>query len=131
MELNKEKFLHKEKTFHKVFVYGTLRDGHEPTHSLRKNALMQLVDGRKFDFPMLQVVSFDLPFQVVGNVLEVSNKQLTELDEYENVQSGLYKRVKLPVGKIGTIADSEEMWVYVAGPALERPIITSGDWLQR
>jgi len=34
----------------------------------------------------------------------------------------------LPVSKIGSL-EQEEMWVYVAGPALERPIITSGDWL--
>lgn len=121
---------HKNKTLHKVFVYGTLRDGHEPTHSLRQSALMQLVDGRKFDFPMLQVVDFDLPFQVMGNVLEVTAEELRDLDEYENVQSGLYKRVKLPVGQLGR-DEQEDMWVYVAGPALERPIITSGDWLSR
>lgn len=122
--------LHKDKTLHKVFVYGTLRDGHEPTHSLRQSALMQLVDGRKFDFPLLQVVDFDLPFQVVGNILEVDSKSLSDLDAYENVQSGLYKRVKLPVGQLGR-DEQEDMWVYVAGPTLERPIVTSGDWLNR
>lgn len=124
------KKLRKDKTLHKVFVYGTLRDGHEPTNSLRQSALMQLVDGRKFDFPMLQVVDFDLPFQVVGNVLEVTAEELRDLDAYENVQSGLYKRVKLPVGQLGS-DEQEDMWVYVAGPTLERPIITSGDWFSR
>lgn len=114
----------------KVFVYGTLRDGHEATHSLRRAAIMQLVEGRKFNFPMLQVVDFDLPFEVVGNVLEVSNSELEDLDEYENVASDLYQRVKLPVGKLGS-EEQEDMWVYVAGPALERPIISSGDWFQR
>ena len=119
-----------KKKLHKVFVYGTLRDGHEPTHSLRQSALLQLVDGRKFDFPMLQVVDFDLPFQVVGNVLEVDNDSLKDLDAYENVKSGLYKRVMLPIGQLGR-DDQEDMWVYVAGPALERPIISSGDWFNR
>ena len=125
-----KKKLHKEKTLHKVFVYGTLRDGHEATHQLECNALLQVVDGRKFDFPMLQVVDFDLPFQVIGNVLEVDQAELASLDRYENVRSGLYKRIKLEVREIGTIS-REDMWVYVAGPALERPIITSGDWFNR
>lgn len=115
---------------HKVFVYGTLRDGHEPTHQLRRQALLQAVDGRNFGFPMIQLVEFDLPFVVVGNVLEVDSKRLAALDKYENVKSGLYKRDKLPVSRIGS-EESEDMWVYVAGPALERTIITSGDWLQR
>lgn len=115
---------------HKVFVYGTLRDGHEPTHSLRQAAIMQLIEGRKFDFPMLQTVDFDLPFQVVGNVMEVTGVRLKELDRYEGVSGGLYRRIKLPVGKIGT-EEQEDMWVYVAGPTLERTIISSGDWLQR
>ena len=125
-----KKKLHKEKTLHKVFVYGTLRDGHEATHQLECNALLQVVDGRKFDFPMLQVVDFDLPFQVVGNVLEVDSKSLSDLDAYENVKSGLYKRVMLPIGQLGR-DEQEDMWVYVAGPALERPNITSGDWFNR
>lgn len=115
---------------HKVFVYGTLRDGHEATHSLRQAAIMQLVDGRKFNFPMLQTVDFDLPFEVVGNVMEVTSTQLKELDAYENTKSGLYTRVKLPVGRLGR-TEEEDMWVYVAGPALARPIISSGDWLNR
>lgn len=119
------------KTLHKVFVYGTLRNGHEPTHFLRKNALLQLIAGQKFNFPMVQVVNFDLPFQVVGNVMEVDDEELVGLDRYENVKSGLYKRVKLPISKIGPTDEQEEMWVYVAGPALERPVITSGDWLQQ
>lgn len=114
---------------HRVFVYGTLRDGHEPTHKLGRNALLQAVDGQKFSFPMVQLVDFDLPFQVVGNVLEVNQKELEELDRYENVKNNLYRRIKLPVNKIG-VEEQEEMWVYVAGPALERPIISSGDWLQ-
>lgn len=118
------------KKLHKVFVYGTLRDGHEATHILRENAIMQVVEGRNFEFPMLTVVDFDVPWTVVGNVMEVSGAELKKLDEYENVKSGLYKRVKLPVHRICSPV-SEDMWVYVAGPALARPIITSGDWFQR
>ena len=114
----------------KVFVYGTLRDGHEATHQLTNNVLMQLVDGRTFQFPMLQVVDFDLPFSVIGNIIEVDDRELARLDRYESVDSGLYQRVKLPVKKIGQAA-TEEMWVYVAGPDLARPIISSGDWFNR
>lgn len=116
---------------HKVFVYGTLRDGAEATHCLYESALLQHIAGEKFDFPMVQVVDFDLPFQVVGNVLEVNDKELEELDKYENVESGLYKRAKLPVHKLQTAANVENMWVYVAGPALARPVIASGDWFHR
>lgn len=121
----------KSDTLHKVFVYGTLRNGHEATHVLKQSVLMQLVEGRSFNFPMLQVVDFDLPFSVIGNVLEVDNAELTRLDFYESVASGLYERVQLPVSKIGQLADEETMWVYVAGPELVRPIISSGDWLNR
>lgn len=113
-----------------VFVYGTLRNGHEPTHFLKQNAMLQAVDGRSFAFPILQVVEFDLPFVVIGNVMEVDDKELAKLDKYENVKGELFKRVKLPVSRIGS-EEAEEMWVYVAGPALERPIISSGDWLNR
>lgn len=120
----------KDKPVHKVFVYGTLRNGHEATHQLERSALLQAVDGREFAFPMAQLVDFDLPFQVVGNVLEVNDEELAKLDSYENIRSGLYQRTKLPIRRFGSIAQ-EEMWVYVAGPALERPIISSGDWLQR
>lgn len=114
----------------KVFVYGTLRDGHEATHILNRNALLQAVDGGNFPFPLIQLVDFDLPFVVIGNVLEVDDASIKRLDKYENVKSGLYKRVKLPVSRIGS-NEREDMWVYVAGPALERPIIISGDWLNR
>lgn len=119
-----------KKKFHKVFVYGTLRDGAEATHILPPRVLMQMVDGRGFDFPMLQLVEFDLPFRVVGNVMEVTNTHLRELDRYENTTSGLYKRVMLPVSMIGTDT-AEDMWVYIAGPALSRPIISSGDWFNQ
>lgn len=120
----------KKQTLERVFVYGTLRDGHEATHHLNRSALLQAVGGSNFPFPMVQLVDFDLPFVVMGNVIEVDATELERLDRYENVKSGLYRRIKLPVSRIGG-QEQEEMWVYVAGPALERPIISSGDWFNR
>ena len=115
---------------HKVFVYGTLRDGREATHFLSQSAIMQLIKGKNFSFPAVQLVDFDLPFQVVGNILEADDGELAYLDKYENVKSGLYERVKLNVTAIGSDS-TEEVWAYIAGPALKLTLITSGDWLNQ
>lgn len=108
---------------HKVFVYGTLRpEGQDWTHYLLGYAMY---DAGRFPY-ILQ----DNHGIVYGNVLEVTEKQLSRLDDYEAVDSGLYLRQKAPVRAGGAIqqSDYEEMWVYAAGPRLTPRHISSGDW---
>ena len=55
--------------------------------------------------------------------------RLPGLDEYEGVEAGLYRRVRL-------VAGGRPVWAYVAGPALaahlvERNRIGSGRWVRR
>ena len=121
---------------HKVFVYGTLRNDQPPTHELYGYSMFA-VNGKGFDFPFIQKIkeSLESYVSVVGNIREVTSKELKALDKYEGVASGMYERIKVLVERLdwedvgGTLY--EEVWVYVGGPALVYTPIESGDWLNR
>ena len=110
-----------------MFVYGTLRGEGKATHYLDGYAMFH-VQGKKFDFPFIQAM--EGYGDVQGNIIEVDDEGLTKLDKYEGVDRGMYKRIKVRAF-MGSHLDSEEVWVYVAGPALAYPLIESGDWLNR
>ena len=120
---------------HKVFVYGTLRDGAKATHVL-KGFRMFLVQGRKgFQFPFVQqtdgVGNDDEPwYQVYGNIVELTDEELAQADQYENIQSGLYVRELHHVYVIGS-RKGIKAWVYVGGPGLVYQPIDNGDWFNR
>ena len=126
----------RKKPKHKVFVYGTLRNSREATHTLDGYAMFS-VKGEKNDFPFIQDMGDRLldEFEVLGNVIEVDDAELEQLDRYEGVANGLYERIKVEIENIeGEEEDTdqiEEAWVYVAGPALAYPLIQSGDWFNR
>lgn len=107
----------------KVFVYGTLRKEEEPTHIL-PDYDMHVCRGKNFAFP------YAVPGNgcIYGELVEVDDKDLQELDRYENIRSGLYKRVELEVEPYGDLGDYELVWVYVAGPALLPEVVESGNW---
>lgn len=115
----------RKKQLHRVFVYGTLRPSEVVTHTLAGYAMFR-VPGKTFSFPFIQPLE---GFVVAGNVIEVDATGLSDLDRYEGVDRGLYKRVKVQV--LDSQSNTEEAWVYVAGPALAYPLIQSGDWFNR
>lgn len=96
---------------------------------------MFCVKGDKFSFPFIQKL-YSLSCMpdcetacVVGNIIEVTDKELAQLDVYESVAKGLYVREKVEV--YSDNVRSIEVWVYVGGPALAYALIESGDWLAR
>ena len=114
---------------HKLFVYGTLREGRALTHDLM-GYMMFAVNGN-FAFPFIQQAPDFLvdDFSVRGTVLSVDDKQLAAMDKYEGLEKGLYERIKVTV--IDQDDNDTEAWAYVAGPALQQQIVVSGDWYNR
>lgn len=114
---------------HNVFVYGTLRTiasgGREPvaTHML---AGFQMYDSGKFPY-----IIVDPDATVYGNIITVNEKQLADLDKYENLAAGLYTREKVSVRSISDLNETTECFVYVATSELHPQKVTSGDWFRR
>jgi gamma-glutamylcyclotransferase (GGCT)/AIG2-like uncharacterized protein YtfP len=118
----------------RVFVYGTLRNGVPATHRLH-GYRMFFVPGRNGNnFPFIQRTDgfYDdrAWYSVLGNIVEVTDKELEQADVYEGVSNGLYTREKLHVQCLST-KRIIEAWVYVGGPALVYQPIDSGDWFSR
>ena len=113
---------------HKVFVYGTLRNGEAATHALEGYAMVAY-EGKDFKFPYA-IPNGDRA--VYGNIIEVDDADLEQLDKYENVRGGLYVRQRVLVEdireEVRPWADEEEVWAYIAGPSLFNAV-ESGDWL--
>lgn len=109
---------------HKVFVYGTLRGDMPATHIL-PCYMMIAYQGKDFSFPYI-VEHPD--FDVSGNIIEVDDAQLEELDRYENTRNGLYVRKEVEVVDLDAGYEPEVVWAYIAGPSLFN-IVESGDWL--
>lgn len=109
---------------HKVFVYGTLRpEGVAPTHELYDYTMYNYFNR----FPYL--VFEEGRSLIVGVIVEVTDKELKEMDKYENVKSGLFTRIQVTVQDL-TTAEDVEAFVYVAGN-IHPPVIESGDWFSR
>lgn len=115
----------------KIFTYGTLRNGKEPTHKL-PGYMMFAVQGKLFNFPVIQPYPWtDSPPAVAGNVIEVSDEELQQLDKYEGVERGLYVRTEVVVYELGkSVAKPEIVQAYIGGPALVNTPIPSGVWEQ-
>lgn len=107
-----------------VFVYGTLRPkGVAPTHKLPDFTMYNYFNR----FPY--IVFEECRTGVYGVVVEVSDKELKEMDRYENVKSRLFIRIQVTVQDLATGTDVEA-FVYVAGN-IHPPVIESGDWFSR
>lgn len=112
----------------KLFVYGTLAN-REPTHRL-PGYMMFKVRGQSFNFPVIQPYPWQdqLP-NIMGSIREVTEEELAQLDVYEGVSRGLYKRTKaFAIPLSANISEMEEVQVYVGGPALVHEPIPSGYW---
>ena len=119
---------------HKVFVYGTLLKGERNAHFL-KNAtciaercwtLGKLYD-TGYGYPAIKCSDED---RVYGELYEVSDSELIELDRLEDYKKGdkdnLYNRVVQPV-KTGEGITSAYVYIAARKDLLNRRI-TSGDW---
>ena len=114
--------------FH-LFVYGTLRGGGGATELLSESVCVRTgaVSGTLYDidgaYPALMLYG-DSPVQ--GEIWRCPFHVLGQLDAYESVQDGLFRRVGVEVEGI-------PCWTYVAGRALSRKLtrerrVTGGAW---
>lgn len=116
---------------HKLFVYGTLRPSKEWDAVLHGYVLRDYgkfpyitEDGYVYD----ELCCAEFTNCVFGNVVEVSDEELEQLDIYEGVAKGYYSREKVIV--LNKDFDKVECWVYV-GRSIHSPVIGSGDWYNR
>lgn len=117
---------------HLVFVYGTLRRGGERAMSIRfpnsKFIADAKVSGSLYDlgaYPGLLVGESNS--LVSGEVYEVDDEILKNLDDYE--ESSHYRRKQVEIS-LGT--HSRMGWSYEPNPEFYslRTLITSGDWIE-
>ncbi len=114
-----------------VFVYGMLRpeQANHRRHLAGRPVRSAVLDGfelRLGERPWVQPVEGS---SVVGEVVEVDEEKLAQLDLLEGVASGCYRRGRCAV----RLADGSEVeaWTYLAG-SVSRPgdrVVAGGDWL--
>jgi gamma-glutamylcyclotransferase (GGCT)/AIG2-like uncharacterized protein YtfP len=117
---------------HLVFVYGTLRSSSAGALSIRfPNSQFvsdARVNGTLYDlgaYPGLLLNESNS--LVIGEVYEVDEETLHELDEFEASSNFLRKQVEISLG-----ADRRTCWTYEPNPEFSSlsKIITSGDWIE-
>lgn len=111
--------------FH-LFVYGTLRSNGTAAWRLADCELVGsgTVGGVLYDidgeYPALMVYGSS---PVRGEVWRCPAAMLLALDEYEDVASGLFRRIGIEV-QLET-GSTHGCWAYVAGPKLARKLTTA------
>ena len=117
---------------HLVFVYGTLRRGSARAMSIRfpnsKFIADAKVSGKLYDlgaYPGLLLDESDS--LVIGEVYEVDDEILAELDDFEASSEYWRKQVEVSLG-----TQQRTCWTYEPDPAIHSPhtLITSGDWIE-
>ena len=117
---------------HLVFVYGSLRSDNAHSMSQRfpesKFISAANVNGRLYDlgeYPGLLLSETDSP--VVGEVYEVDDALLQELDEFEVSSNYLRRPVTISLGD-----QTKTGWAYEPDAQFYslRKLIESGDWLE-
>ena len=117
---------------HFVFIYGTLRRGSPGSMSIRfpksKFIAEAKVNGRLYDlgpYPGLRLDESNST--VVGEVYEVDEELLNELDEFEASSNYVRSPVEISLG-----GQRKKCWTYEPNPECYRleKIITSGDWME-
>jgi gamma-glutamylcyclotransferase (GGCT)/AIG2-like uncharacterized protein YtfP len=114
----------------RVFVYGTLRAG-QPNHRLLRAAQPLGAATTAAPFIMYDLGAFPAivaggTTPVVGELYEVSASTLQSLDRLEGYPR-LYDRVEV------SLTNGSRALVYTmhSRQVVDRPIITTGDWLRR
>lgn len=117
---------------HFLFVYGTLRSGAAGSMSIRfpksKFIAEAKVNGSLYDLgPYPGLVSDKSNSLVAGEVYEVDDELLNELDEFEASSNYVRKQVEVAVG-----AQRTKGWTYEPNPEFYRleKLIPSGDWME-
>jgi gamma-glutamylcyclotransferase (GGCT)/AIG2-like uncharacterized protein YtfP len=119
-------------TRHSVFVYGSLRSGSPRSMTMRfpnsKFVAVAKVSGSLYDlgeYPGLILNDSNSP--VIGEVYEVDDELLNELDDFEASSNYVRKQIEVSVG-----TDSWKCWTYEPDPEFYSlsVLITSGDWLE-
>ena len=64
--------------------------------------------------------------KVFGEIYTIDEKTLAELDEYEGQE---YRRVSVLAEDVH--GEKHQTWIWEAREVPDRPVILSGDWLQR
>src|SRR6266849_2497065 len=117
---------------HLVFVYGTLRRGSARAMSVRfpgsKFIAEAKVSGSVYDlgaYPGLLLNESNS--LVIGEVYEVDDETLNELDDFEAASNYWRKQVEISPGP-----HSKTCWIYEPDPECYslRTLITSGDWIE-
>ena len=115
-----------------MFIYGTLRSGGVGAMSVRfpdaKFIAETQVGGSLYDlgdYPGLRLDESDSP--VVGEVYEVDDKTLNELDAFEAASRYRRKTVEISLDSGG-----RNCWTYEPEPEFYslRTLIVSGDWIE-
>ena len=117
---------------HLIFIYGSLRRGCARSMAMRFPSAKFIGEaearGSLYDlgeYPGLVLSESDSP--VVGEVYEVDDETLKQLDEFEASSNYLRKQAAVSLG-----ADKTECWTYEPDPAFYsfHTQISSGDWLE-
>jgi gamma-glutamylcyclotransferase (GGCT)/AIG2-like uncharacterized protein YtfP len=117
---------------HLVFVYGTLRRGDAGSMSVRFPG-STFVDDAKVSGSLYDLGAYpglllnESKSLVMGEVYEVDDELLNQLDEFEASSHYLRKQVEISTG-----TSSRRCWVYEPDPQFYsfRTLITSGDWIE-
>lgn len=117
---------------HLVFVYGTLRRGSTHAMSIRfpksRFVAEAKVSGSLFDLGAYPgFLLDDSNSLVVGEVYEVDDETLKELDDFESSSHYWRKQVKIALE-----TQTKKCWIYAPNPEAVsgRTPIASGDWIE-
>jgi gamma-glutamylcyclotransferase (GGCT)/AIG2-like uncharacterized protein YtfP len=117
---------------HLVFVYGSLRRGGAGAMSIRfpksRFVAEAKVSGSLYDLGAYPGLILDESASlVVGEVYEVDDEILKQLDDFESSSHYWRKQVKISLG-----THIKKCWVYAPNPEAfsKQTLITSGDWIE-
>jgi len=117
---------------HFVFIYGTLRRGSPGSMSIRfpksKFIAEAKVNGWLYDLgPYPGLLLDESNSLVTGEVYEIDDELLNELDEFEASSNYVRKQVEVSFG-----GQRRKCWTYEPNPEFYRleKLITPGDWME-
>jgi gamma-glutamylcyclotransferase (GGCT)/AIG2-like uncharacterized protein YtfP len=117
---------------HLIFIYGSLRRGKAGAMSIRfpnaKFIAEAKVNGSLYDLgPYPGLVLNGSNSLVTGEVYEVDDELLNELDDFEATSNYCRKQVEIVLG-----AQREVGWTYEPNSEFYAPriLISSGDWIE-
>ena len=110
---------------HKVFVYGTLKQGYH-NHYLLEGCKFEEAEAEGFNLHASAYLPYAVPGEgtIKGELYEVDNEVLKRLDRLEG-HPRYYRRIKTSVR---TALEQIEAWLYICPSAARYPIIGSGNW---